>query len=95
MDLRTIITKDSDFGQPYDQCLLPDQIRGWWPFSELLAYAPAWDAGANLVEPGNQYHVSLCEEGGKDQLVFAWQGLSADPFGTPGGNRGLFGVNAR
>lgn len=47
------------------------------------------------MEPGNQYHVSLCEAGGKDQLVFAWQGSSADPFGTPDGNRGLYGVNAR
>ena len=104
LDLRTIVTKDSDFGQPYNQCLLPDHIRGWWPFSELLAFAAIWDAG-QLIEPANQYHASICESGGKDQQVFAWQGEAADPFGypkvddddptAPTGNRGLFGVNAR
>ncbi len=95
VDLRTIVTKDDDFGQPYDQCLRPDHIRGWWPHSELLAIAEPWDAGADLTDPGNQKHFGICEAGGKDQLVFAWQGSSADPFGTTAGNRGLFGVNAR
>lgn len=95
LDLRTIITSGSDFGEPYKRCLLPDRhIRGWWPFSELLANAPAWDAG-QMEEPANQYHISICEDGGHDQRVFAWRGKTLDEFSTADGNRGLFGVNAR
>lgn len=98
VDLRTIITTGSLFGDPYSQCLLPDHIRGWWPFSELLAVALPWDTG-QLIEPANQKHYGICQSLGLDQQVFAWQGASADPFGypqgSPSGNRGLYGVNAR
>jgi hypothetical protein len=99
LDLRTIITDGTNYGQPYNKCLKPRHIRGWWPFSELLATAEDWDVGASLLEPGNQHHIPLCEKGGKDQEVFRWQGPEVDPFGhpqdSPSGNRGLFGVNAR
>lgn len=89
LDLRTIVTTDTNFGQPFNECPLADHIRGWWPYSELEAFCPPWDAGAILEEPGNQKHFPICEAGGMDQLVFAWQGSGADPFGTTGGNRGL------
>lgn len=71
-------------------------IRGWYPRSAIHLPFGQTSLDTNPDSP-RSIHCGVCESVAPPELSalgFAWQGASIDPYGTPIGNNGLYGVDA-
>lgn len=64
--------------------------RGWWPYSAALMTSGEGVDGCSDWSFGE---FGIGDRFGPDTAIFAWQGAELDPYGTPFGNIGLYGVN--